>query len=436
MGSKRKGSTRERGAQPRIGAAKPVPTEPRPSGRLATYEAKRHFDVTPEPPAKKRESREARLSQAQEVEGKKLAFVVQKHDARRMHYDVRLEMDGAMASWAVPKGPSYDPAVRRLAVQTEDHPMEYNAFEGRIPDGEYGAGDVLIWDRGTYETVPPGQERAMLEKGHLHVRLFGDKLVGDWHLIRTGDRKGGDDGAGGAGKAQWLFFKAKDSHASAAYDVIAERPESVVSGRSATRGPRRVGASEQGTSAQALMHSAGGPMLATATKSIGDPDHWLFEVKYDGYRLMACKAGSDVRLYTRRANDWTERFQPIADAVADLPARECVIDGEACAVDDAGKPSFQALQAWLAGSSRHARLGYAAFDFSGSTDEICAASPSRRAASCSRSCSKTGARRSRSRARSRAISTSCCRPPSRRGSKASWRRERGRRTCPAGRPPG
>src|SRR5579859_6830746 len=152
--------------------------------RLATYRAKRRFDVTPEPaPNESSQTEEA----AEKKTSARPAFVVQKHDARRLHYDVRLEIDGAMASWAVPKGPSYDPAVRRLAVQTEDHPMEYNEFEGRIPDREYGAGDVLIWDRGTYETVPPGQERAMLEKGHLHVRFFGTKLVGDWHLVRTGD---------------------------------------------------------------------------------------------------------------------------------------------------------------------------------------------------------------------------------------------------------
>src|SRR5271169_371581 len=203
--------------------------------RLATYRAKRHFGVTPEPGARgepRLPSNITRLSsQAATEEEKKtapdpvepLAFVVQKHDARRLHYDVRLEVDGAMASWAVPKGPSYDPTVRRLAVQTEDHPMEYNAFEGRIPEGQYGAGDVLIWDRGTYETVPPGVQRAMMDKGHLHVRLFGDKLVGEWHLIRTDARPGerGDDGAGGAGKAQWLFFKAKDRLANAKYDVVA-----------------------------------------------------------------------------------------------------------------------------------------------------------------------------------------------------------------------
>src|SRR5215831_4681972 len=172
--------------------------------RLATYRAKRHFEVTPEPRSSQAAGEGEKKTAPTPAEA--LAFVVQKHDARRLHYDVRLQVDGAMVSWAVPKGPSFDPAVRRLAVQTEDHPIEYNAFEGRIPDGEYGAGDVLIWDRGTYETVPPGQQRSMLDKGHLHVRLFGDKLVGDWHFIRT-NRRPGDDGAGNAGKAQWLFFK-------------------------------------------------------------------------------------------------------------------------------------------------------------------------------------------------------------------------------------
>jgi bifunctional non-homologous end joining protein LigD len=332
--------------------------------RLATYEAKRHFDVTPEPRGSSQEAARPGKKTAPEAAAHPsagLAFVVQKHDARRMHYDVRLEIDGAMASWAVPKGPSYDPAIKRLAVQTEDHPMEYNRFEGRIPDGEYGAGDVLIWDRGTYETVPPGQQRPMLEKGHLHVRIFGDKLVGDWHLVKTG-RKGGDDGAGGSGKSQWLMFKAKDAHANAAYDVVAERPQSVVSGRQATRGPRRVGASEKGTSARALKDLVGEPMLATATPTLGDPANWLFEVKYDGYRLLACKAGHDVRLYTRRSNDWTDRFGPVAEGIAGLPARECVVDGEACAVDEQGRPSFHALQAWIAGDTKTANLGFAAFD--------------------------------------------------------------------------
>jgi bifunctional non-homologous end joining protein LigD len=348
-------------ARTKSAPAKEKPEKPGEPARLARYEAKRRFDITPEPKGS---------SQVEPVEEKKtaLVFVIQKHDARRLHYDVRLEIDGAMASWAVPKGPSYDPAVKRLAVHVEDHPMEYNAFEGRIPDGQYGAGDVLIWDEGTYETVPPGQERPMLAKGHLHVRFFGRKMVGDWHLLLTArDRPGAraaslDDGAGGQGKSSWLMFKAKDPHANAAYDVVVERPESVVSGRQGTRGPRRVGASQKGVSASALHDLVGEPMLAQAATSVPDPAGWLFEVKYDGYRLLACKAGDDARLYTRKGHDWTERFPPVAEALARLRARECVVDGEACVVDAHGTPSFQALQEWLAGASKNARIGFAAFD--------------------------------------------------------------------------
>jgi bifunctional non-homologous end joining protein LigD len=351
------------------------PDKPHNAERLATYEAKRHFDITPEPDGSSQAHVPSEKKTAAAAKPDGLEFVVQKHDARRLHYDVRLEIEGAMASWAVPKGPSFDPAVKRLAVHVEDHPMQYNAFEGRIPDGQYGAGDVLIWDEGTYETVPPGQERAMLEKGHLHVRLFGQKLVGDWHLVLTGKDKnahgakaGGaraaslDDGAGGKGQAAWLMFKAKDRYANAAFDVVAARPESVVSGRRGTRGPRRVGASEKGTSARALHELVGEPMLAQTATSIPDAEAWLFEVKYDGYRLVACKAGGEARLYTRKGNDWTARFPAIAEAMAKLRARECVVDGEACAVDAEGRPSFQALQEWLAGANKHAHIGFAAFD--------------------------------------------------------------------------
>jgi bifunctional non-homologous end joining protein LigD len=332
------------------------------TARLATYEAKRRFDITPEP----RGSSQA-AGQEEKKTAQSLAFVVQKHDARRLHYDFRFEIDGAMASWAVPKGPSYDPVARRLAVKVEDHPMEYNTFEGRIPDGQYGAGDVLVWDRGTYETVPPGRERAQVDEGHLRLRLFGEKLVGEWHLVRTDDskKKGGANAAAEVdekGTSMWLLFKGKDRHANAAYDVVAERPESIVSGRQATRGPRRVNASEQGASARALHDAMGEPMLATSVTRITNPGQFLYEVKYDGYRVQACKAGDEARLYTRKGNDWTDRFAPIASAIAALPARECVLDGEACAVDDSGKPSFHALQEWLAGDKKKASIGFAAFD--------------------------------------------------------------------------
>jgi bifunctional non-homologous end joining protein LigD len=342
---------------------KPTARKPKKAGRLGPYEGKRNFDITPEPPPRERSSQDGAARGKKTATKGPLAFVVQRHDARRLHYDVRLQIGEAMASWAVPKGPSYDPAVKRLAVQVEDHPMEYNKFEGTIPRGEYGAGDVLLWDRGTYETVPPGQEAEMLEKGHLHVRLFGDKLVGDWHLVRTGGRASAGLVPGGKGgpTVQWLFMKANDAHADRGYDVLAERPESVVSGPEAMSGP---GAAPGDTArrARALRDLVDEPMLATATTTISDPDQWFFELKYDGYRLLSCKAGAEVRLYTRRANDWTDQFGPIARAVAKLPARECIVDGEACAVDHEGKPSFHALQEWLGGTRPDVGIGYAAFD--------------------------------------------------------------------------
>src|SRR5712664_4446784 len=180
-----------------------------PRSRLKTYEEKRDFRVTPEPAP-------GEVSRAGAT-GALPSFVVHKHDATRLHYDLRLEMDGALASWAIPKGLSYDPAVKHLAVQTEDHPLEYGSFEGRIPDGEYGAGDSIIWDTGTADSVPPGQLSEQRKKGHILVDFQGKKLRGQWHLVRT---RGGPPG-----KSQWLMFKAKDGTERPGYDVVAERPE-------------------------------------------------------------------------------------------------------------------------------------------------------------------------------------------------------------------
>lgn len=332
---------------------------PRPTDKLAKYRTKRDFGVTPEPAPDDAEA--GASSHRKRARGKKTAargaaFVVQKHDARRVHYDLRLEIGGTMMSWAVPKGPSYDPNVKRLAVEVEDHPMEYNTFEGRIPDGQYGAGDVLLWDRGTYETIPPGQEEPMRAKGHLHVRFFGDKLRGGWHVVRTKTR------AGESGHPQWLFFKAQDEAADPDRDILTERPESVVSGHRATRGPRRVSASATGRSASELLLAMGEVCRATTAPLVGNGTDYLFEIKFDGYRLLAGKAGADARLFTRKQNDWTSRFAAIAQALLQLEAREVVIDGEACIVDDEGRPSFEALQQWLAGEKTDGKLAFAAFD--------------------------------------------------------------------------
>ncbi|HWL85868.1 MAG TPA: DNA polymerase ligase N-terminal domain-containing protein, partial [Polyangiaceae bacterium] len=304
--------------------------------KLEKYRKKRNFDVTPEPDADEKRpetasSHRSRSDVKKTSNDRKIPprpswwrgedwvpgepsededatggqFVVQKHDAKRLHYDLRIELGGTMMSWAVPKGPSYDPNIKRLAVEVEDHPMAYNDFEGRIPDGEYGAGDVLVWDRGSYEPAPMrgapkrgvlGILEWMRDKGHFHLRFSGEKLRGGWHLVRT--KRGPDNGS----RPQWLFFKAHDETADPGLDIVTSRPESVVSGKSATRGPARVSASPAGQSARELLLSIGDVARATNGPIMGDGSLYLFEVKFDGYRLLAGKAGRDVRLFSRKTN--------------------------------------------------------------------------------------------------------------------------------------
>jgi bifunctional non-homologous end joining protein LigD len=294
---------------------------------LRAYQRKRDFAVTPEPPPGPAPRR-----------GGRLRFMVHKHHARRLHYDLRLEMDGALASWAVPKGPSYDPAEKRLAVQTEDHPLEYGEFEGRIPEGEYGGGDSIIWDRGSYDTEPPGQASAQRQEGHLRLELDGEKLKGRWHLVRTRPTK--------SGKAQWLLFKAKDGAADPRYDVVAERPESVASGRRVTRGPEpaEVLARPRATP-EALLERLSPPMLATLVDAAPpDPASWRLEVKYDGFRALAGLAGGRVALWSRNGLDLATRFPQVARALAEVVVGEAVVDGEICALDARGRPRFELLQ--------------------------------------------------------------------------------------------
>jgi bifunctional non-homologous end joining protein LigD len=342
--------------------AKPRPPRTRETKKdgLAEYRAKRDFKKTPEP--SDLVSQAGGPAENKTKDPGRLVFCVQKHDATRLHYDVRLEMNGALMSFAVPKGPSYDPQVKRLAVETEDHPMMYADFEARIPDGEYGAGDMLLWDLGTYETIPPGQEQPMRQKGHILVRFFGEKLHGGWHFVRTKGKATDGHGGGGA-KPQWLMFKATDETADPARDIVTERPESVKSGKSATRGPRRVGASSTGKSAAALAAAVGDVERATMVGAISDVKAYLYEIKYDGYRILAAKAGDEVKMITRGGHDWTTAFALVARAIRKLPARELVVDGEVCVVDEAGRPSFQALQAWLAGEREEAREGKAAIAY-------------------------------------------------------------------------
>ncbi len=292
--------------------------------RLPEYEAKRDFAVTPEPaPGAVPGSAEP-------------TFVVHKHDATRLHYDVRLEMDGALASWSVPKGPSYDPSVKRLAIQTEDHPLEYGSFEGRIPDGEYGAGDSLIWDKGTCDSVPPGQLSQQRKKGHIVAEFRGEKLRGQWHLVRT---------RGGApGKSQWLMFKAKDGKENPAFDVVAERPESVVSGRVITRGPERAGKLREPRAApEKILEEFFPPMLATLVEE-APPGDWLAEVKYDGYRAICALSNRRVAMWTRNQLDLAGRFPAVARALSQIVVGDAVIDGEVAVLDAEGVPRFELIQ--------------------------------------------------------------------------------------------
>ena len=295
--------------------------------RLERYRKKRDPGRTPEPFG------EARGDGAQAAR----LFVVQKHAARRLHWDFRLELGGTLRSWAVPKGPSYDPADKRMAVEVEDHPIEYADFEGTIPAGNYGAGAVIVWDRGTWR--PIGDPVSGLEQGKLVFELSGYKLRGEWTLVRT--RR--DD----RGKQQWLLMKHRDAYAG--LRTIAE--ESVLSGRlleevasgvdraaTALREARRLGAKAHAFSKADLR-----PMLA---ESRGEPfsgEGWLFELKYDGYRLLARREGATVALSYRSGDDATALFPEIAKAVETLPA-DAVLDGEVVVLDPDGRPSFQRLQ--------------------------------------------------------------------------------------------
>ena len=299
---------------------------PRRPDPLETYRQKRDFQVTPEPaPGRVTPSPAGRAR-----------FMVHKHDATRLHYDIRLETGGVLASWACPKGPSYDPAQKRLAVETEDHPLEYGDFEGRIPDGEYGAGDSIIWDRGTYDTEPPGQFEEQRRKGHLHLVFHGQKLQGGWHLVRTRPQ---------GGKHQWLLFKAKDGTERPDHDVVAERPESVVSGRRVTRGPERQ-SRLRGVhpDPDVLLARIWPPMLAVLAKDTPAPaSQYVYEVKYDGYRALAAISGGRVAVRSRNELDFGTRFPWVVPALSQLVVGEAVLDGELVALDEAGVSRFQKL---------------------------------------------------------------------------------------------
>jgi bifunctional non-homologous end joining protein LigD len=374
---------------------------------LEAYRKKRKFDVTPEPRGRK-------------GPGGGYRYVIQKHAARRLHYDLRLEVDGVMKSWAVTRGPSLDPNEKRLAVQVEDHPVEYNTFEGTIPEGEYGGGTVMIWDRGTW--TPEGDPHKALAKGHLVFDLDGEKLHGRWHLVRMRARQGDR-------RDNWLLIKGKDEEARGARDsdILEEKSRSVVSGRSIEeiaggKGKKRVWHSDRANGANAqnktedkasfkqkIRQIAAGaktrpraktrtPARAEKAGAKADPksrsnkknktassakdkpppsfvpvalaalfDHapsgpgWLHEIKFDGYRIEARLDAGNVQLLTRKQQNWTHRFPPVAEAVAALPAGTALLDGEIVVEDDRGISSFSLLQTDLK-DGRIDRFVYYVFD--------------------------------------------------------------------------
>ncbi len=323
-------------------------------GKLATYHRKRDFKNTPEPKG------------ADAGRHRSLHFVVQKHAARRLHYDFRLELDGTLKSWAVPKGPSLDPAQKRLAVHVEDHPLEYGNFEGTIPPGHYGAGQVEIWDRGIWH--PIGNASAGYRAGKLKFRLDGQKLHGGWALVRTRLPGSGD-------KEQWLLIKERDEVARRAqqFSITEAMPDSVIAKRgkkprvwpsptsgdkpavkhSKAKASRRQTVSADGASLapesltgarKAALAKTLKPQLATLVESVPREGGWSYEIKFDGYRVMARVSGKTVRLFTRNGNDWTAKMPALAGAIKKLGLRSAWLDGEIVVLGKYDVPSFQALQ--------------------------------------------------------------------------------------------
>jgi bifunctional non-homologous end joining protein LigD len=301
--------------------------------RLRAYRDKRDASRTPEPFG-------ARTSSGGERTGGN--FVVQQHAARRMHWDLRLEVNGVLASWAVPRGPSADPKEKRLAVRTEDHPLEYADFEGIIPPGNYGAGAMIVWDRGTYHTVDGTAAADGLTRGKLDVELHGHKLQGRWALVRTK----------GEGGKDWLLIK-KGSGVTAGPELVTAHPRSVLSGLTVGElggGTRRTGelaarAQAAGAPRHALDAAQISPMLAETATHAFSRDGWLFELKYDGVRILAGRAPTGaVTLSYRTGRDTTATFPEIARAVAYLPCDDFILDGEVVALDERGIASFELLQ--------------------------------------------------------------------------------------------
>jgi len=300
---------------------------------LEEYKRKRKFDKTPEP--------------AGEVKKKPgNSFVIQKHRATRLHYDFRIEMEGVLRSWAIPKGPSLNPSEKRLAMLTEDHPIDYGDFEGTIPKGNYGAGKVIIWDHGTYEMVDPETPEKGWKKGKFHFVLKGKKLHGEWVLVR-----------GSRAPNEWIFFKVRDEFASQQVDITENRPESVVSGKLVDEMGEQSHSKQWVTPIERELEQFGmkaagraplpkniQPMLATLVEKAFNSADWFFELKMDGVRAVMVKNGLKLDMRTRNANDLTRRFPTLAQAFADLPVDTVILDGEIVALDEKGYSHFNLIQ--------------------------------------------------------------------------------------------
>jgi bifunctional non-homologous end joining protein LigD len=335
---------------------------------LEDYNRKRDFKKTREPAGKVEKQGRHR-------------FIVQKHDATRLHYDFRLEMDGVLKSWAVTRGPSLDPDDKRLAVRTEDHPVSYASFEGVIPEGEYGGGTVMLWDEGSWAPIEGKSERD-IDRGHLHFTLDGKRMKGEWLLVRIKGRPGEK-------RENWLLRKIADAEAGGSDDLVARELTSVKTGRtmaeiaadkagrSSLKGQRgkafdaimakaeehsetvarRSGGGRKPTrSASAKLPAFQAPQLATLVDHVPVGSQWIHEIKFDGYRALIAAAGDKVKIFTRSGLDWTDKFAPVAEAIAALDLPSALIDGEIVSPDADGNPSFSALQKAIKGEGGHFEL--------------------------------------------------------------------------------
>jgi len=321
---------------------------PKAADPLATYNKKRDFAKTAEPAGKVAAKR-----------AKQLGFMVQKHDATRLHYDFRLELEGTLKSWAVTRGPSLDPADKRLAVRTEDHPMSYATFEGTIPKGQYGGGTVMLWDRGVWLPDPDKDPVKTLAEGHLHFTLDGERMKGEWVMFRLKPRPGerGEN---------WILKKVEDRHAGSPTGLTEKYLTSVKTGRTmdeiaAGKKAKELPSSRRrpGSQDETSRRSPRGPGLrrgdvkfpkfrepqkATLVDSVPAGAAWLHEMKYDGYRCLLALAGGEARIYTRKGLDWTGKFPEIAEAAGAIDCDSALLDGEIVALDEKGNTGFSALQ--------------------------------------------------------------------------------------------